>query len=183
MEKTEKNKKISLEIIRFVITGAVCALLDFLTSYLVTVLLKNSGLHDTLIVALSTLAGFIVGVITNYILSTIWVFKNVREGTKSKSFLFIFLFVLLSIGGWALSFGTMELCRIIIQNQSGININEVQIAFSAITTADFWLFAVSFALKTLVGMVWNYLTRKFILYKAPKEEKVNVEEENNEQEE
>ena len=82
MKKTEKNKKISLEIIRFAITGAVCALLDFLTSYLVTVLLKNSGLNDTLIVALSTLAGFIVGVITNYLLSTICVFKNVREGTK-----------------------------------------------------------------------------------------------------
>ena len=171
MEKEEKNKKISLELIRFVITGGVCALLDFLTCYLFVTILKPTGMNDTLITVLSTMAGFTVGVITNYILSTLWVFKNVREGTKSRSPLFITVFVLLSIGGWAISFGTMELCRIIILNASSININDVEFKFSALGTALFWLYALSFVLKTLLGMVWNYLTRKFILYKAPKEEK------------
>lgn len=178
MEKTEKNKKLSGELIRFVITGIICSLLDFLVSYGVTVILKAGSLNDTLIVAISTLAGFTIGVIANYLLSTFWVFKNVREGTKSKSPLFIFLFVILSIGGWLVSFGTMELCRVIIQHTNGININEVEISFKAITTAGFWLFGVSFVLKTLVGMVWNYLTRKFILYKAPKKEDKKAEEEN-----
>ena len=180
MGNTEKNKKISYEIIRFAITGLICAILDFLTSYGATVLFKSTNMNDTLVTALATMCGFTVGVISNYILSTLWVFKNVREGTKTKSFLFIFIFVLLSIGGWAISFGTMELFRVIFINTSGININDVQITFSAITTAGFWLFGVAFVMKTLVGMVWNYLTRKFILYKAPKEEKEEVIE--NEQE-
>jgi hypothetical protein len=31
------------------------------------------------------------------------------------------------------------------------------------------MFVLSFGLKTLLGMIWNYLTRKFILYKSPEQ--------------
>ena len=172
MEKTNKDKKISLEIIRFVITGIICALLDFATMYVTTVLLKKTAMNDTLIVALSTLAGFIVGVIANYILSTLWVFKNVKDKNKAKTPLFIVLFVILSAVGWGLSFGTMELCRIACNAWWQVDINSIKLEFKAITTLGFWLYAISFGIKTLVGMVWNYLTRKFILYRAPKEEEI-----------
>ena len=180
MEKS-KDKKISLEIIRFLITGVICALLDFATMYLVTILMKNGGANDTLINVISTLAGFIVGVIANYILSTLWVFKNVKDKNKSKTPMFIFLFVVLSAGAWALSYGTWELCFLACKSWWQVNINEIKFSFAALATLEFWLFAVSFGMKTLVGMIWNYLTRKFILYKAPKEdeelEKVDEEHE------
>lgn len=179
MEKNNKDKKISLEIIRFVITGLICALLDFATSYIVTVLLKKTDMNDTLIVALSTLIGFTISVIANYLLSTLWVFKNVKDKNKAKKPLFIVVFIVLSAIGWGLSFGTMELCRLACNAWFKVDINSVKLEFAALGTAVFWLFGVSFVLKTLVGMVWNYLTRKFILYKAPKEEKTNepIEEE------
>ena len=166
-----KDKKISLEIVRFVITGVICALLDFATSYIVTVILKKTNMNDTLIVALSTLIGFTISVIANYLLSTLWVFRNVKDKNKAKTPLFIILFVILSACGWGLSFGTMELCRVACNAWWQVDINSVKLEFAAITTSVFWLFGVSFVLKTLVGMVWNYLTRKFILYKAPKEDK------------
>ena len=167
-----KDKKISLEIIRFAITGVVSAAIDFITCYIVTVLLKKTSMNDTLIVAISTLIGFIVSVIVNYILSTVWVFKNVKDKSKAKTPLFIVLFIILSALGWGISFGTMELCRIACNAWWSVDINAVELKFSAITTLDFWLYAIAFVLKTLLGMIWNYLTRKFILYKAPKEEKV-----------
>ena len=178
MDKNTKNKKISLEIIRFVITGIICALLDFATMYVTTVLLKKTAMNDTLIVALSTLAGFIIGVIANYILSTLWVFKNVKDKNKAKTPLFIILFVILSAVGWGLSFGTMELCRIACNAWWQIDINSIKLEFKAIATLGFWLYAISFGIKTLIGMVWNYLTRKFILYRAPKEDASLYEEEN-----
>lgn len=167
-----KDKKISLEIIRFAITGVISAAIDFITCYIVTVLLKKTSMNDTLIVAISTLIGFIVSVIVNYILSTVWVFKNVKDKSKAKTPLFIVLFIILSALGWGISFGTMELCRIACNAWWSVDINAVELKFSAITTLDFWLYAIAFVLKTLLGMIWNYLTRKFILYKAPKEEKV-----------
>ena len=177
-----KDKKISLEIVRFVITGVICALLDFATSYIVTVILKKTNMNDTLIVALSTLIGFTISVIANYLLSTLWVFRNVKDKNKAKTPLFIILFVILSACGWGLSFGTMELCRVVCNAWWQVDINSVKLEFAAITTSVFWLFGVSFILKTLVGMVWNYLTRKFILYKAPKEDNIEEETENKNEE-
>jgi hypothetical protein len=56
----------------------------------------------------------------------------------------------------------------------GVNITEVQISYVLKFTfwgdLVFWMFAVAFVLKTLVGLVWNYFTRKYILYKRKPEQ-------------
>ena len=176
----DKNKKISLELIRFVITGGVCAAVDLLICFLVKEALFALTI-GWLKTAIYTLCGFIAGVTLNYILSTYWVFKNVENKEKAKRKGFIALFVLLSAIGWGLSWGTMELCTFIVKVSWTIDIGESLFAdgitFAIFGTAAFWLFVAAFVLKTFVGMVWNYLTRKFILYKAPKEEKEPVQEE------
>ena len=169
-----EDKKISKEIIRFLITGCICAFLDFLVCYLINALLKNVINVEPLLVAIYTLCGFIVGVSANYLLSNLWVFKNVEDKSKQKTPKFIILFVLLSAVGWLISFLTMYLCTIIFNNWLSIDINgfELTSIFNIKTWASlaFWLFVLAFFLKTFFGMVWNYLSRKFILYKAPKEE-------------
>lgn len=177
MENTlkSKDKKLSMEIIRFLITGCICAALDFLTCYLINALLVNVISVEPLLIALYTLAGFIVGVTANYLLSNLWVFKNITNKTKSeqKTTKFIIIFVLLSAVGWIISFITMYLCTIIFDAAFSIDINNFQIGdifnFKTWATLGFWLFVIAFILKTLFGMIWNYLSRKFILYKAPKE--------------
>ena len=157
----------TLELVKFLITGVICAAADFLTTSLF--LRICNGLPTTLQSALSLLAGFIVGVILNYILSTYWVFKGKQDSQVTKSTRFILLFVLFSAIAYGLSYGTYELCRIIFNASAHININDANINYILQFTfwgdALFWLFAVAFILKTLVGLIWNYFTRKYILYK------------------
>ena len=165
------------ELIKFLVTGVVCALADFLTTSLF--LKICSGLPTTAQSAISLLAGFLVGVTLNYILSTFWVFKGKQDRSVTKSKLFILLFVIFSAIAYALSYVTYEISRIVIANSSGYNINDANINYILQFTfwgdALFWLFFLAFFLKTLVGLIWNYFTRKFILYK--RKEKSKQEEE------
>ena len=172
----EKQKNGNLwELIKFLITGVVCAAADLLTTSLFLKICE--GLPKTAQSAISLLAGFIVGVILNYILSTFWVFRGKQDRSVTKSVKFIVLFVVLSAIAYGLSYGTYELCRFffdkIIDPRS---INEATINYILQFTfwgdAMFWLYFLAFFLKTLVGLIWNYFTRKYILYKRkePKEE-------------
>ena len=155
------------ELFKFLVTGVVCALADFLTTSLF--LKICSGLPTTAQSAISLLAGFLVGVTLNYILSTFWVFKGKQDRNVTKSKKFIILFVIFSAVAYGLSYGTYELYRIIIAKAAGYNINDANIQYILQFTfwgdALFWLFFLAFFLKTLVGLIWNYFTRKFILYK------------------
>ena len=169
------DKKDNLwELVKFLITGVVCAIADFLTTSLF--LKICAGLPLTAQSAIALLAGFIVGVTLNYILSTFWVFKGKQDRSVTKSTRFIILFVVFSAIAYGLSYGTYELCRLIFNNAWAININEATInyilQFTFWSDALFWLYFLAFFLKTLVGLIWNYFTRKYILYKRkePKEE-------------
>ena len=161
------KKENTWELIKFLITGVVCAAADFLTTSLF--LRICNGLPSALQSALSLLAGFIVGVILNYILSTYWVFRGKQDSKVTKSTKFIVLFVVFSAIAYGLSYGTYEICRIVMQHATQVNINDANINYILQFTfwgdALFWLFALAFVLKTLVGLIWNYLTRKYILYK------------------
>ena len=166
------KKQNTWELIKFLITGAVCAIADFLTTSLF--LKITEGLPNTAQSAISLLAGFIVGVILNYILSTFWVFKGAQDRNVTKSARFIILFVIFSAIAYGLSYGTYELCRVIFQNTAHVNINDATIKYILQFTfwgdLVFWLYTVAFILKTLVGLVWNYFTRKYILYKRKPEQ-------------
>ena len=162
--KKDSNSK---ELVRFLITGLVCALADFLTTSLFLMILRKTP--DAVKSSISLLAGFIVGVILNYILSTYWVFKGKQDSKVTKSVSFIILFVIFSAIAYGLSLGTYELCRIIFINAAHRNINDIGIdyilKFTFWSNLTFWLFFIAFFFKTLVGLVWNYFTRKYILYK------------------
>ena len=171
----KKNENL-WELIKFLITGVVCAIADFLTTSLFLKICE--GLPDALQSAIALLAGFIVGVTLNYILSTYWVFKGKQDKTVTKSKRFIVLFVIFSAVAYGLSYGTYELCRIIFNSAWSININEATIKYILQFTfwgdGLFWLYFLAFFLKTLVGLIWNYFTRKYILYKRkPQLEKEN----------
>ena len=161
------KKENTWELIKFLITGVVCAAADFLTTSLF--LRICNGLPSALQSALSLLAGFIVGVILNYILSTYWVFRGKQDSKVTKSTKFIVLFVVFSAIAYGLSYGTYEICRIVMQHAAQININDANINYILQFTfwgdALFWLFALAFVLKTLVGLIWNYLKRKYTIYK------------------
>ena len=161
------KKENTWELIKFLITGVVCAAADFLTTSLFLKICQ--GLPGALQSAIALLAGFIVGVTLNYILSTYWVFKGKQDSKVTKSTKFIILFVVFSAIAFGLSYGTYELCQYIVFISMNIDITDVVpdyiLQFTFLGDALFWFFALAFVLKTLVGLIWNYLTRKYILYK------------------
>ena len=177
MNKQQRQSSRGYELLRFLVTGIVCALIDFIVSYFTCSAFVSAGMLDWGANALSTTLGFIVGVILNYLLSTFWVFTNVEDKTKTKKPLFIFVFVILSAVALGLSIGAMQLCDLCIGQISGIHIIEESKTlfndfwkFGWLTKASFWLYFLAFCIKTIVGLIWNYFTRKYILYKEPKKE-------------
>ena len=170
------EKKISFksELLRFLITGVLCALLDFLVCKLFLKISQGLGEYPSIII--STAIGFLFGVALNYIMSTFWVFKNADKKEDKKTIKFIVLFVLFSFVGLLLSVAMMTLCQFAVKQIWNINISDSDIStiFTSnfLRSASFWAYFISFCLKTLVGLIWNYFTRKFILYK-PKKEAIN----------
>ena len=161
------KKENTWELIKFLITGVVCALVDGL----LVILFQRicSSLPGFANRAISVFVGFIAGVTLNYILSTYWVFKGKQDSKVTKSTKFIVLFVIFSAIAFGLSYGTYELSQYIIFILTKLDITNVVpeyiLQFKFWGDALFWLFALAFVLKTLVGLVWNYFTRKYILYK------------------
>ena len=168
------KKENTWELVKFLITGLVCAAADYLTTSLF--LRICAGIPSNIAQsAISLLAGFIVGVILNYILSTYWVFKGKQDKAVTKSAKFVILFVIFSAIAYGLSFLTYEGCRLIFERAPGVNINECTIdyilKFQFFGDLVFWLYTAAFVLKTLVGLIWNYFTRKYILYRRKPEQK------------
>ena len=150
------------------------ALSDYLAAQLIVLIMP--GVNQVVVTIVSTLVGFIVGVVVNYFISTYWVYQNVDKDVKTKSKRFITWFVILSLIAMLLSIGTMLLCDLVVTKAMQLDsIVEVSIisliknyGISFLSQVNFWTYFVSFVLKTLVGLVWNYFTRKYLLYKEPK---------------
>ena len=172
-----KNKSRVLEFVRFIICGLASAAADYLICQL-TIFLIGDRLNHYTLTALSTFFGFLIGVVVNYFISTFWVYQNVDKNIQTKSPRFITLFVIFSLISLFLSIGTMLLCNLVIEKGLALEsivelsimelVKEFGIHF--IVQGIFWAYAISFVLKTLVGLIWNYFTRKYILYKEPKED-------------
>ena len=175
MEKVDRSKSKWWELFRFLVCGVAAALSDYLAAQLIVLIMP--GVNQVVVTIVSTLVGFIVGVVVNYFISTYWVYQNVDKDVKTKSKIFIFWFVVLSLIAMLLSIGAMLLCNVVIVNALHMEsivelsimelIKENGIAFLAQNI--FWAYFVSFVVKTLVGLVFNYFTRKYILYKEPKD--------------
>lgn len=171
----DKKKNRGLELVRFLVCGLASALTDYLFCQMMILVLPKS-IGFIWITMISTAVGFIFGVTVNYIISTFWVYQNVDKSINTKSKKFVALFVLLSFCALLLSVGVMLACGLVVKSAWGFEIVEFSLmeliqdnGISFLSLGIFWAYFVSFCIKTLVGLVFNYLTRKFILYKEPKE--------------
>ena len=167
------------ELFRFLVCGIAAALTDYLFCQLVVLLLHNH-LSEIWVTIISTAIGFIFGVVVNYLISTFWVYQNVDKDVKTKSKMFIALFIVLSLCAMLLSIGAMLLCNLVIVSAWGNEYNIVNLSVMELIKEHgikflgqglFWAYFISFCIKTLVGLVFNYFTRKYILYKEPKSKK------------
>ena len=144
--KTEKGR--AAEVIRFTLTGGIC----FLVELAVLVLLRGGLSVDTLI---ATPAAFLVSVILNYLLCVAWVFrgsKNRSTGTKAG-------FLITSLIGLGLNELLMLLFRFALGEEAVI---------LSLGGRDIRMYVLNKCLATLAVMIWNYFSKRAVLYRKAK---------------
>jgi putative flippase GtrA len=148
LEKRTFSNSLFWEIFRFAIVGLVAAIFDFTVGYLIQ-FVAFSGNTSGYVTPLSTAGGFIIGVIINYLMSTYMVYKA-SSTNFSKTFKGIAFFVILSTVGMLLGIGIQYLCYDFFNLKLGLT------GFS---------YPLVFIIRTLIVMVYNYITRKLFIFK------------------
>lgn len=132
------------EFFRYALVGGVSFLADFGTLTFFEEIVF--GQREDWQIFVSTAAGFIVGLIMNYILSLIFVFRssdNKRDGKSVGAFL---VFALVGVIGLGITEGLMHL---------GVNVMHFHYMITKIVTAG-------------IVLVWNYLGRKILVFNRPR---------------
>lgn len=148
LEKRTFSNHIFWELFRFAIVGLVAAVFDFITCFLFQFVIFK-GNESGYVTIVSTIAGFIIGVIINYLMSTYMVYKN-SKSSFSKSIMGIVFFIVLSAVGLGIGIGIQYLLYDFLYLKKEIMI------FS---------YPVDFVIRTLVVMVYNYISRKLVIYR------------------
>ncbi len=131
------------EILRFVITGGVSFVVEFI---LLVVLRDTAGLPTLLANAIA----FTVSVIVNYFLCLLWVFQRAQGGSRGKQAVFF----LTSLIGLALN----ELIMFVL----GAVLGEDTVLFS-VAGRDVSMYMVNKVIATLLVMIWNYFSKRAVL--------------------
>ena len=149
MEQTKKQR--FFEIIRFLLVGGLSTILDYATTYGLGILLIGFWFNA----AVSNTVGHIVGLLVNFFLSVVFVYKQVKNKEESKSFKAFALFVLVDIIGLLATILVMtlqdEFFPVVYVKILGLNIDII------------WLLCK--CLMTLVCLIWNYIGRKKFIFK------------------
>ena len=148
MEERTFSNNLFWEIFRFAIVGLVAAVFDFSVCYLVQ-FQAFSGNQAVYVTILATACGFLVGVVINYLMSTFMVYKNAKTNT-SKTGKGMVIFFLLSTVGLLIGIGIQAFLYDFLFLQKEIH---------------FLSYPVDFVIRTLIVMVYNYVTRKVFIYR------------------
>jgi putative flippase GtrA len=108
------------------------------------------GFVNEVRVTLATAAGFIVGLIVNYLVSIFFVFTSESQKEKGKGVKAFLIYFAVSLVGLLINLGVTQL---------GCNIFSV-------TREDTLLFVFVSGVAACVSLVWNYLGRKIFVYKG-----------------
>jgi putative flippase GtrA len=129
----QKSDQLSVQFLRYLFVGGAAAAVDtgvFYAAHNIT------GYHY---LGAQTM-GFLSGVITNYILSILWVFRS--SGSVRKEFT---LFVLIGVGGLLMSYASLWLL---------IDVAELR----------YFKDMLAKAVTILVGLSWNFLMRRRFVF-------------------
>ena len=178
-----KNRDSSLfwELVRFVVVGVYGTLIDlaiegWVTSMVADKVAGASHIGAFFIMFAISIVGFLVSTPASWSLTSVWGFRNVAKESeqKAKSFkgMLIFTFwsfLALLLGAVIQFFGYM-----ICLEWSGWGINILGgFSFEKMFGTGgeikiFFAWAVVLVIRTAFTMVFNYVTRKLFIYKAPK---------------
>lgn len=138
----ESVKETMSEIMRYLVVGGTAFLLDTGVLYLSkTFFFENLGETGIL---LATALGFIAGLIYNYILSILFVFKKATEKVKGKQLRSFLIFAVIGVIGLGLTEGGMY---------AGIHL----------FGSSYYLVIKVFVAAAV--LMWNYIGRKILIFK------------------
>ncbi len=142
-----KNKKAIFELMRYCVVGGISAVIDLLGLAFFTEVVFG-GDKSALPLTISTAAGFILGLITNYCLSMVFVFisPEQREKNKEKAKTFM-IFSVVGVIGLILTELLMHLGMLFVKEEG------------------FWYLLLSCFVKGAV-LIWNYIGRKIFVYRG-----------------
>ena len=147
MAENTLNRNNLMEFLRYVLVGGLSAVVDMAVNYCTLYYILKATKDDPLPVAISVTAGFIVGIIVNYILSNLFVFVSAEQKEKGRNAKAFLLYVLVGVIGYGLTVGlTLIGTRLI--GEDGI-----------------WYLIMTCFVKGLV-LIWNYLGRKILVYRG-----------------
>ena len=154
----QTKKQLFWEIFRFLLVGGTATVVDYAVSYLFyTWLLAPSLIGETWALIISTALGFSAGLVVNWFLSFLFVFKAVRDKKEARSGKSFLKFVFISVIGLGISLLGMQLVRIIP-------------SFSLFGSNTFlheeWKWWAMKVALTLIVLVWNYIGRKLFVFKS-----------------
>ncbi|AUB61415.1 MAG: GtrA family protein [Methanobacterium sp.] len=130
---TDQTDKTQIQLFRYIFTGGAAFIIDFSSLFILT---DFFGIYYLASAAIA----FVLGLITNYMLSINWVF-NRRTMSNRK-----------------LEFGVFALIGIV-----GILLNELFIWFFTENLQIYYL--LSKIMAAVIILFWNFFARKFVLFK------------------
>lgn len=136
------------EIIRFILTGGVCTVIEYAALYVL-----KEWLHVGAVAA--TPVAFLISVAVNYILCVKWVFPDAQEGSRRAQLGFL----ITSVAGFFLNWFIMWALTAWLGEDAVL-----------LTVLGFQLknYMVNKVAATALVMVWNYFTKRWVLKGAAK---------------
>lgn len=153
-----KKKTLIKEVLRYLVAGGAAFVLDLLTKTLFHSLILPAdmgtfsvfGFVNEVRVTLATGAGFVVGLIVNYLISIFFVFTTESQKKRGKSVKAFLIYLAVSIVGLLVNIGVTQL---------GCNIMSV-------SKDDTIMFMLVSCAAAMVALVWNYIGRKVFVYRG-----------------
>ncbi len=139
-----KHRDILWEIFRFLLVGGLATIVDWGICYIVEFFMPEIIFGKWHVEkSIATTCGFVVGLVVNYILSIVFVYKNKKDEEEGKSVKDFIVFTLIGL----FTLGVSYLGVYLLSDLAGLP----------------YIFAR--AIMTLIGLVINYLGRKILIFK------------------
>ncbi len=133
----EETNDTWIQLFRSLFVGGVATVVDFLVAALVREVLGGNDI-------ISNASGFVFGLITNYLISILWVFKKHNMNLATE----FVVFACIGVIGLIINTGIVYLLGNLWNSE------EVRI-----------MFYVAKLIATFITLIWNFAARKILLYK------------------
>lgn len=131
------------EILRFILTGGVCTIIEYVALYIL-----KEWLHWGAVAA--TPVAFLISVVFNYLLCVKWVFPDAKEGSRKAQL------------GFLITSGIGFFLNLFIMWALTALLGEDAVLF-AVLGFQVKVYMVNKVAATGLVMVWNYFTKRWVL--------------------